>query len=273
MISVLLVNHNGAALLPRCLESLGPLGGSDLEAVLVDNASSDGSLALLAERFPEVKVEASRENLGFAAALNRAAELARGDRLLLLNTDAWLAPGALRRLATRLDTAPRLGAVAPRLAYPDGRPQIAWAPDPSLVGEAVQQLRNRFEDRPWVEGWGASLLRLLLGPGWLTAACLLVRRAAFASVAGFDPEYFLYFEDVDFCLRLRRAGWRLGVEPGALCYHAKGGSGAPALTGHYRESQLRYYAKHRPRWEGVVLRSYLRRRGRLPGEGGSRPAA
>ncbi|MFN7963640.1 MAG: glycosyltransferase family 2 protein [Thermoanaerobaculia bacterium] len=249
MISAVVVSYNALEHLPRCLSSLALPAGEEVEVVVVDNASTDATARELPRLFPRARFEALGENLGFAAASNRGAALAKGELLLFLNPDAWLAEGSLASLAARLRSEPRWGLAAPRLAYPDGQPQTSWAPQVSVAGEAVQKLRNRLEGRAWSHG---RLLRFLLGPVWFTGACLLVRREAFEAVRGFDEGYFLYFEDADFCQRLRRAGWRLGEEPRALAFHARGGTGAPALRAAYRASQAVYYARHRPPWEGRV---------------------
>jgi GT2 family glycosyltransferase len=184
--------------------------------------------------------------------------------LLFLNPDARLEAGALRALAAKLGADPRLGAVAPELAYPDGRLQFAWSPDRSVLGELVQKLRNRFEGALWNHRALPAVWRALVGPGWYSAACLLVRRTAFEEVGGFDEGYFLYFEDADLCVRLRRAGWRLAQERAARAVHLCGASsGAGPTRAAYRDSQLRFYKAHRPRWEQrLVTRRAARRRQR-----------
>ena len=261
MISVLVVNHDGRDHLRHCLERLAAQAGSYGEVVVVDNASSDGSARMVRESFPDCRLLALEDNLGFGAANNLAAESARGDALLLLNSDAWLEDGTLPRLAAALAADPRLALAAPELRYPDGRPQFAWAPETGVLGEAVQMLRNRFESRPWAHREPPRWLRPLLGPGWYSAACVLLRRTAFEAVGGFDEAIFLYFEDVDLCRRLRRAGWQLATVPGAVAYHVKGGS-RPSGRGEieYRRAQLYYYRKHRPAWEVSYLRSRMRRK-------------
>ena len=261
MISVLVVNHDGRDHLRHCLERLAAQGDSYGEVVVVDNASIDGSAAMVRADFPRCRLLALEHNVGFSAANNRAAEAAAGDRLLLLNSDAWLEDGALPRLDAVLDADPRLALAAPELRYPDGRRQFAWAPETGVFGEAVQMLRNRFESRPWAHRVPARWLRPVLGPDWFSAACILLRRRAFDAVGGFDEEFFLYFEDVDLSRRLRLAGWRLASVAGAVAYHVKGGS-RPSGRGEieYRRAQLTYYRKHRPPWENRYLSARLRRK-------------
>ncbi|MEM9595090.1 MAG: glycosyltransferase family 2 protein [Acidobacteriota bacterium] len=255
MISILVVNHNGRDLLRRCLRELGNgSAGEGTEVIVADNGSEDGSVAMVRREFPGVRLLELGENLGFGAANNRAAAVAKGDVLLLLNSDAWPVGDCLGRLRERLELDPRVGLVAPELRYEDGRPQFAWAPTTGVFGEAIQMARNRYESGRWVHR-----LRFGLGAGWYTAACVLVRRSAFEQIGGFDEGFFLYFEDVDLCLRLRRAGWRLAEVRGAVAVHLKGGSQTSERGElEYRRGQLRYYRKHRPAWENALLRRRLR---------------
>ena len=285
-VSALVVNHNAGDWLRLCLESIqaiaeawrrddpakpGSLAG--LEAIVVDNASSDGSTATVREfeaaGSPALAVrlvEAGR-NVGFGAACNLAAAKSAGRHLLLLNPDAWIDEESLRRLVEAQESDERLAVAAPCLSYPDGSPQFVWAPAVGVLGEAIQRFRNRFEQAGWNHGLLPRLLKPCVGAGWYTAACLLVRRSAFEEVGGFDEGFFLYFEDADLCLRLRRAGFRLRDVAGARAWHMRGAvTGTdrerrltPAAERFYRASQVRYYELHRPRWERAVLRRRLRR--------------
>lgn len=287
LVSALVVNHNAGVNLRRCLERLlaitetwlsqsagGAARPGGLEVVVVDNASSDGSAAAVREfesaAFPALPVrlvDAGR-NLGFGAACNLAAAKSSGHHLLLLNPDAWIDEESLRRLIAALESDQRLAVAAPSLHYPDGAPQFVWAPPVSVLGEAVQRVRNRFEKSGSNHGVLPRLLRLFVGPGWFTAACLLVRRPAFEEIGGFDEGFFLYFEDADLGLRLQRAGFRQRQVAEARAWHVRGAvTGAdrergltPTVERFYRASQLRYYDLHRPRWERAALRRRLRRR-------------
>jgi GT2 family glycosyltransferase len=259
VISVIVVNHDGGSQLRQCLASLGG-SGSGVEVLLVDNASTDDSVALVRAEFPHVRVLEQRANIGFGAANNLAAAEARGRALLLLNADAWLEEGALALLEARLERERRLALVAPRLLYPDGRRQFAWSPERNVFGEALQQVRNRHEGRGWAHGFVLRALSRMLGRIWYTAACVLVRADAYSEVGGFDERFFMYFEDVDLCVRLEAAGWRLGQEPRAVARHAGGFARRAAVDELYRPSQLRYYAIHRPAWERRFMEQRLRRR-------------
>ena len=294
-ISVLVVNHNAGRHLHDCLERLRAVTGEKrsqdggLEIILVDNASTDGSTEAVREfqeRGPElgppVRLIPLERNVGFGAGCNRAARHAAGRYLLLLNPDAWIDGASLRLLGDALDGDSRLGVAAPALHYPDGSPQFVWAPPVGVLGEAVQRFRNRFEGATWNHRLLPRFLKPFLGSGWFSAACLLVRRSAFEEVGGFDEGFFLYFEDADLGLRIRRSGWRQVQVADARAWHVRGATTAPSsgcrevgsasyggtqgsallaeVEWFYRASQLRYYALHRPRWERAVLRRRLCRR-------------
>lgn len=263
MLRAVVVSHRSRATLGRCLASLGAT-----PVTVVDNASDDGSAELVERDFPAARLLRSERNLGFGAACNLATREGGADAWFFLNPDAWLVQGTPGDLARRLEQDPGLGAVAPRLVHPDGRPQFVWSTDRGLAGEALQLVRNRFEDRAWNHGAFPRLWRRLVGPGWFSAAALCVRARAFEEIGGFDEGYFLYFEDADLCLRLRRAGHRLDLVPSVVVAHERGGSGAPSH--HYRASQRRYYELHRPRWERWVLERWLARR-EEEGADGTRP--
>ncbi|MCY3590302.1 MAG: glycosyltransferase family 2 protein [Acidobacteria bacterium] len=276
-ISAIVVNHNAGPHLHECLERLRVVAGEErfrdggLEIVLVDNASTDGSteaVRQLQEQVPEspspVRLIALERNVGFGAGCNRGARHAAGRYLLLLNPDAWIDGPSLRLLEEALDADSRLGVAAPALHYRDGSPQFGWAPPVGVLGEAVQRFRNRFEGATWNHRLLPRFLKPLVGSGWFSAACLLVRRSAFEGIGGFDESFFLYFEDADLGLRLDQEDWRQRQVQGARAWHLRGVTTgrlgnrllSPDVERFYRGSQLRYYDLHRPRWE----RSYLRRR-------------
>ena len=262
MISALIVTHNAAADVDRCLDSLESARQHHrIEIVVVDNASVDDTVARIERRGNDIVLESSAENLGFGAANNRAAQRASGELLLLINADAWLETGALESMVDTLNRDPRLALVAPQLRNPDRSLQTTWSPTSGVLGEALQRLRNRLEGKPFNHTVLPPVLRLLTGPGWYSAACLLVRREAFESVDGFDERFFLYFEDVDLCRRLLQQGWRLGQSRAATVFHRRGASrDEDRHEIRYRASQWAYYRRARPRWEQRLLERRLRRR-------------
>jgi GT2 family glycosyltransferase len=254
-VTAVVVTYNSKDSIERALQSvLDSTIAGEIELVMVDNASADGTATFVRERFPGCRIIETGENPGFGRACNLGARESQSEYILLLNPDAWVEGECVERLRGAMAGDARLGWAAPRLFYPDGRRQFNWAPTIGVFGEAVQQLRNRFESRGWVHDALPRLLRAFGDPGWYTAACALVRRGAWSEVEGFDPGFFLYFEDADLGLRLRRARWRAAQVDDARAFHDRH---TPQATSENlvrsRESQLRYYRKHRPRWESRLV--------------------
>lgn len=248
-VSVVIVSYNTREDVLDALRSLRATDAGPLETIVVDNASADGSADAVRAAFPEVTLIRNAGNVGFGAACNQALRVARAPRVLLLNPDARLLPGALAALLGRLEAERDLGAIAPLTRNPDGTPQVSFGPALGLVSEwrqrrLVDGVRRRD---PRALAAAGALVRRERSPDWLSAACLLLRTQALREVGGFDEDYFLYEEDADLGLRLRRAGWRLLHFPGAEATHVLGGSTgqAPARTRlHYQRSHLVYYRKH-----------------------------
>ncbi len=256
-VSAVLVNYNDREHIGACLDSLLPeLAGPGDEVIVVDNASTDGSREMVAERYPRVRLLTNKKNLGFARANNRGIRESRGGFLLILNTDTVLRPYSVRRLVETLESEPGAGACGPALVHPDGRFQVSFGREVGFFGQLFQKgLLN-----PW---WKRRLRRAVKprDAAWLSAACLLVRREAVERVHGFDEGFFLYFEDIDLCRRLRDAGWRLVFDPRVQVQHAGGGTTAarPRRSRmEYRRGQLRFYDKHASPISRGLLRTGLR---------------
>ncbi len=231
------------------------------EVVVVDNASGDGSAEAVAAAFPAVTLVRNADNRGFGAGCNQGAAASRAAALLFLNSDARLEPGALPALLARLADPP-VAAVGPRTRNADGTPQLSFGPDLSPAAERRQRrLVHGVRARdPHVLTAVETLTSVEHEPDWLSGSCLLVKRTAFDAVGGFDEGYFLYEEDADLCLRLRRAGGRIVFTPAATAVHHGGLSMARAPERarlEYQRSHLRYYRLHRPLGERVFLRALL----------------
>ncbi len=253
-VTVCIVNWNGVQWLPDCLESLRRVQGLSKEVIVVDNASSDGSLALVRGMFQEVRLVVNKENRGFARANNQAIRLARGRCFFLLNSDAALREGCLESLVGFLDARPQAGMVAGHLENADGSTQFLYYPVtlPSLASLTADLFwMNRIWPRnPWGRGklardWDpARPYRMEQIPG----ACMLVRREALEIVGLFDEGYDLWYEDVDLCARFLRAGWESWYVPEAHILH-RGGASAGRLNFYTRwvlrfRSMLRYAERH-----------------------------
>jgi GT2 family glycosyltransferase len=273
-LSVVLVNFNDRPHLGECLSSIENTAGSlQYEIIVVDNDSADGSPAYIARHFPNVKLIANNVNLGFARANNQGIQECRGEFILFLNTDTAVQPGALGRLLEELKSDPKAGAVGPALLRGSHSYQVSFGRGVNFLSELLQKLvLNPYFK--FVLKWSRKTRRV----GWLSAACLLVRRTALLDVAGFDEDFFIYFEDIDLCLRIRKAGWTLVYQPQARVLHVGGATTSTQLVAgrfEYRKSQLAFYDKHSSKASRFLLRLYLRLnirlmawRGRFRGESG-----
>ena len=247
-ISAIMVSYNTRELTLRALEALEVASeGLDVETWLVDNDSHDGSVAAVKARFPDVNVIETGANLGFGAANNRAMARARGDYFLLLNTDAFLEAETLRELLEAATRHPRAAVVAPRILNEDGSRQKSVWPFPTPATNWMENLGL---------GWG---LRRFAPDKvqshspedecevpWAIGACLLVRRAAYEQIGGFDEDFWMYAEETDWQKKMRLAGWQIVFTPCAVLTHLGGASGATNIrvSVEFFRSQERYTFKH-----------------------------
>jgi len=218
-VSVVIPNHNGTRWLPGCLDALAAQTFRDREVLLVDNGSTDGSVDLLRERYPDVRLVALERNTGFAPAVNLGIRAARGEYVALLNTDTVVRPDWLAALVRALDQSPaETGAVASKMLSLDDPGRIDDAGDALSWTGAAEKLghgepAHRFTQRGEVFS--------------VCAGAALYRRSFLDAVRGFDERFFAYLEDVDLGLRGRLLGYRFVFEPAAEVLHKGHGSGLP----------------------------------------------
>jgi N-acetylglucosaminyl-diphospho-decaprenol L-rhamnosyltransferase len=248
-VSVIVVNWNTCDLLAQCLASiLDTRDALDVEVLVVDNASSDGSQAMVRSRFPGVRLIENEENVGFARANNQAMALCRGRYALMINSDAIATPGAIQALVGLADAEPRAGIVGAQLLNPDGSFQASYSPFPTLWREFLiltglgRLLRGRwYPSRGPMEDKGPRIVDYVEG------ACLLVRRQATQEVGGLDEGYFMYAEEVDWCYAMKQRGWQVWYQPDARIIHHGGASSRQRRTQReadlYR-SRVRFFRKH-----------------------------
>jgi GT2 family glycosyltransferase len=262
-LSVIVVNYHqwaDTAALVRQLRAAPALRRGAAEVVIVDNHSPAHPLVGRLRRLAGVSLRRWRHNRGFARAVNEGCRLARGDWVLLLNPDMTLEPSFLDKALARAErlaaAEPSAGILGFGLTNLDGSRQLSAGPFPTLAGTlarlALPRSRRKYS---------------LLPPNacgrvdWVTGCCLLVRRACWEDLGGLDPEYFLYYEDVDLCRRARRRGWGVWYEPGlsAVHHHPLHARTVPAhLRVITRHALLTYARKHWAGWQLRVLARVVR---------------
>lgn len=259
-LSVIIVNLNTRDLLRACLRSLAPAQASgDVEVIVVDNGSSDDSCAMVAAEFPQVRLIALKENRGFAVANNMGMREARGRYFLVLNSDTEVIGDALTQICDFMDSHPDVGALGPKLLNTDGTLQYSCRRFPSFRTALFHRYslmtrlfpRNRFSSEYLMTDVGHEHT---MDVDWVSGAALVVRREVFESLGGFDEGFFMYAEDVDWCYRIKQAGWRVVYLPEARILHHIGQSTrlVPyAMTYQRHKSMWRFYRKHYSR--GIVL--------------------
>jgi GT2 family glycosyltransferase len=259
-LSVVVLNWNTRDLLLACLHSAGPvLDSASYQWIVVDNGSSDGSAQAVAEQFPSVEVVARPDNGGFSVGCNAGLRLARGRHVMLLNSDTEIREGALELIVQYLDDNPDVGAVGPRLLNPDGTIQASCRTFPGFQTALFHRkslLTRLFPGNRYSRAYLMTDMDRT-GPtdvDWVIGAALAVRREAMEQVGLLDEGFFMYAEDVDWCWRIRQAGWRVVYLPAATILHhyEKSAGKAPFRTNLARHrSMWRFYRKHYSR--GIAL--------------------
>lgn len=257
--SVVFVAWNTRQQILAALRALASNGAPGSPVVVIDNASNDGTAEAVAAAFPGVRVIVNPTNLGYGAAINQGVAATNTPYVLVANADVECSPTTVAQLTEFLDQHPRVAVVGPRLVSPEGRLQLSWGRQPSLWHEFVQRWWWRLLEayaQPWFARAAARLQRV----DWVLGACFLVRREAFQAVQGMDDRYFLYFEEVDLCTRLRQAGWEIWYLPSAQAVHhgrASMGLVPEAMALQYRRSQLAYYRRYHGPAAAGLLQGYL----------------
>ena len=259
MLDIIIVSFNCRDVLAGCLRSLAsapPLRPHRI--VVVDNGSTDGTVAYVRASHPEVHVIEPGGNIGFAAANNIAIRATAGDLVLLLNPDTVVTPAAIDRLCQALESSSRAGVAGPRIVDGTGRAELSF-------GRMLSPLNEWRQKRRTAE-WIATETAREQVVDWVSGACLLVHRADAERAGLLDERFFLYTEDVDFCHAVRRQGRKVLFTPVATITHLRGRSRASrpeASQRAYRASHVAFYEKHHPFW-APVLKLYLRMRREWP---------
>jgi hypothetical protein len=285
--AVVIVSFNTRETLRECLGSvLIEVGKLKVEILVVDNSSVDGSAEMVEREFPQVTLLRAGTNLGFGAANNLALQQARGRYFVLLNSDAFFQSGALAAAIRHMDEAPSCGLAGGRLIGRDGRLQPSSRSFPTILddiliftGLAARFPKSKFfgrSDRTWADPNEAAEV------DWVPGAFCIIRPAALVDTGLFNPVFFLYFEEVDLCLRIRRAGYKVWYWPD-ICVMHLGGESSRQVADHKisstgkqvvlwrMRSALLYYRMyhgwkvHAAKWvefclySGRLVRNYLSR--------------
>lgn len=255
-LSVIIVSWNTCELLRRCLQTVeAEIRDLPSEVFVVDNASDDGSANMVASNFPWVKLIANRDNYGFAKANNQAIRLSAGKRVLLLNPDTEVRPQSIISLLRFLDDHPSAGVVAPQLLNSDGSVQRSCRQFPTILGMLYELIglsrmfpqRSQFRQYKMLD-FDHQHERQVDQP---EGACLLVRREVLEQVGMLDEGYFMLFEEVDWCYRIKHAGWEIWFSPSAKVLHHYGQSikqvkARMIISSH--KGMYRFWRKHYAGW-------------------------
>ncbi len=266
-ISILTVSWNVRELLRQCLRSIRQQtaeGKRQVEIIIVDNASSDGSVEMLRNEFPDTRVVANSENIGFTRGNNLALAMAHGRYLFLLNPDTQLRPNALETLTAYMDAHPRIGIVGPQLYYADGSLQSSRRRFPTLATAFLESTKlqqwfpqNRVLARYYMLDTRDDETQEV---DWINGSAMFVRREAYDQVGGFDEGFFMYSEELDWCYRIKQAGWKIIYLPAAQVTHYEGKSSEQVIAQrdiYFHSSKIRFFRKYRGAIIAETLRAFL----------------
>jgi N-acetylglucosaminyl-diphospho-decaprenol L-rhamnosyltransferase len=263
-LSIVIVNWNVRDVLRRCLASVQAQSIPGSEVFVVDNASSDGSVDMLRAEFPDVLVIENEDNAGFTRANNQAIRRSTGRYVLLLNPDTEVEAGALWTMLAYMDANPQVGVVGPQLQFADGSVQSSRRRFPDLKTLFVEStILQRFSA-------SSAIVRryfMLDQPhdmtqevDWVVGACLMVRRQVVEQVGLLDERFFMYSEETDWCLRIKKTGWCIVYLPLAHVIHHEARSSDQVVAAkhiHFQSSKVQYTRKHFGPAQAEALRLFL----------------
>lgn len=287
-LTISVVSHNSRDLLKTCLRSIYQKAeGIRFEVVVVDNGSTDGSVEMVQKDFPQVKLIQNQENLGFARANNQAIKHSKGRYILLFNPDSIFKNGSLNETVKFMDSHPEVGILGSKILNSDGTIQESNASFPNLFTEflrvfqvkkiiASMKLRKKIGQK-WSRLLGSTIREYfrvywdserIRQVDWVTGACLMVKRKAIEDVGLLDENFFMYYEDADWCYRMRQRGWRVYYYPFLEVVHYVGKADVEFSQRVFIErhkSMYHYFQKHAGKtvlfllrlfvWSGLGLRS------------------
>lgn len=254
-LSIVIPTYNANEWIQGCIDSIRQHGPRyDYEIIVVDDNSTDDTPEIVRQQFPDVRLFSNEKNVGFGKTANVGLRASAGEYVLVLNNDTWVHEGALERLIEYLDRHSSVGIVGPKVLSADGSLQQQCRrriPTPAAALLYFTGVANLFPANPRVAGYlmTASDENATTEVDAVSGACLMVRRAVMDQIHGFDEEYYLYGEDMDFCWRTKLAGWKVVYYPKAAITHfgGQGGTGKKRLyaTIEWHRAMWIFYRKHR----------------------------
>jgi len=253
VLSIIIVSFNTKKLLQNCLKSVfSQTKGIDFEVIVVDNASKDGSAAMVKKEFPRAKLIQNQRNLGFAKANNKGIKQAKGEWLLLLNSDTKIINNALAKLVNFAQKQPGLGIAGPRLLNVDHSPQLSTAPFYTLPITAI----SLFKGDRWLRQSPEKIKKV----DWVSGACFLIKKQVIQKIGFLDEKFFMYVEEMEYCYRAKKNGFLTFFYPGSEVLHFERGSSVDgkekAILSIYK-GLIFFYKKHFACWQVSVLKFLL----------------
>jgi len=266
-LAVIIVTFNSISEIDACLDSLiGHTAPFPTTITVVDNGSKDGTAAHVRKKYAMVQVIDSGGNIGFAKANNIGIRKTKSDYVLLMNPDTVAPPGAIQTLVRGLASHPEAAIAGARLLSDRGFPELSWGEAITPWNETKQMIFSRLYLRKlrFVVRKMDRLSRQAREVDWVSGACMVIRRPDLEAVGGLDERYFMYNEDVDLCLEMKKRGRTTLYIAGAEVLHYRGKSAPknPELERRRQQSHVAYYQKHLPAWT-PLLRVYLKLTGKL----------
>ncbi|MGB9736672.1 MAG: glycosyltransferase family 2 protein [bacterium] len=244
MISFIVVNYNTKNLLKNLLNSIKKFFEGE-EVIVVDNASSDGSADMVSQAFPYIRLIANKDNIGFARANNQAMEIAKGDVFVLINSDAELIDDSLEQAVSLVSDNKEYGLVGCKLLNSNGSTQVSVARFPGIMQAFLSNtglglllpssLRGRMLARRYFDYTRQSDV------DWVMGACMILRRDVYLKVGGMNTHYFMFGEDMEWCYRIKKAGYRIIYTPSAIVVHHFNKSSASNVEKRYELMYKNYY--------------------------------
>jgi GT2 family glycosyltransferase len=263
-LSIVIVSYNTSDLLQACLESAYQSIKydkiSEVEVIVVDNNSSDGSVDLVRKRFKHVKLIENKENMGFAKANNQGMKIASGTYILILNSDTKMTKHAISKILLQMNSNKEIGVLGGKLLNKDDsiQPSVGYFPN---IGKVFVWM-HFIDDIPYISDLikpyhveDHTFYNAEHEVDWVTGACFCIRKEVFKKTNGFDEHIFMYGEEVEWCYRIKKEGYKVHYSPNPVIYHYKGQSGDGNYAGIVQEFKAisYFYKKHKPTTQNIIL--------------------